>query len=483
MKTFYSLSATFALFFISAFSSHACDNSSFTLNSHTDLGGGLHEYTVTFCVGSGQSNGQYGGSGQTGLWAVRLDGGASFVSYPATLTSPNTGAVYGADNVTYGPDFLLYDVISWPSNSPFLFPGAWTCLEGNCGPATSTCVTFTYVTNGEPTTMTLMGAEAAGVGVPPYGCNGDPDMVINLQGLTVDAGNTAYYCTGGCTTLNATVSGGTAPYTYSWQTIYGGGNAGSAASITVCPTTNELYLLTVTDNNGLSSSDYVSVIVYQPPVVNAGADQSKYLGYGPSCVTLSGNANGSMNPYTYQWSNGATTASTSVCPSVTTNYTLTATDARGCSASDVVTVTVTDIRCGNNKVKMCRNGRNYCISTNQVPQKLNQGYTLGQCGSNKNEEDLFEELIEEETTSLIFPNPASTEATVNYTFTEDATVTISVYDVSGKLIKPVVTNKSVSAGIQNTEKISVEELPSGFYFVRISATNGEQIMHKLLISR
>ena len=477
MKTLYSILAALVLTGTSAFISQACDNSSFTLNSHVDLGGGLHQYTVTFCAGSGQG----GAEGQTGLWAVRLDGGATFSSYPATLTSPNTAAVYGADNVSYGPEYLVYDAISWPSNSPYFFPNAWTCLEGNCGPAQATCVTFTYVTVGVPTSMTLMGAEAAGVGVPPYGCNGEPDMVINLGSLTVDAGADVAFCIGGCASLSAAVSGGTAPYTYSWAPQYNGGASLTSANITVCPTQNELYHLTVTDANGLTNSDFISVVVHQKPTVNAGTDKVKYIGYGATCVTLSGSANGTMPAYTYSWSNGAATASTSVCPNITTNYTLTATDAYGCSNSDVAQVRVYDIRCGSNKIKMCKNGTTYCVPNNQVQSKLNQGFTIGGCGMNKTDESIIE--LSEETMSSIFPNPASAEVTLSYTFVDDVTVSVSVFDVSGRLLHTISSNISAFAGEQNTQTIPVSGLPSGFYFVGINASNGESIMHKLMVAR
>lgn len=476
MKTLYSILTALALTVAGAFNSQACDNSSFTLNSHTDLGGGLHEYTVTFCAGRGTG----GAEGQTGLWAVMLDGGATFSSFPASLTSPQTAAVYGADNSSYGPEILAYDAISWPVNSTFPFPNAWTCV---CGPAGAACVTFTYVTVGAPTSMTLMGAEAAGVGVPPYGCNGNPEMVINLSGPVVDAGNTAYYCLGGSATLSATVSGGTAPYTYLWEAQYVPAVVGTTANVTVSPTSNELYLLTVTDANGLSSSDYKSVVVYQPPVANAGVDKTKYIGYGSQSVTLSGSGNGSMPPYSYHWSNGATTASITVSPTVTTNYTLTVTDARGCVQQDVAQVRVLDIRCGSNKVRMCRNNVNACVNTSQVPTRLNQGWVLGACGSNKtDEEESFTELSEE-TMSTIFPNPASSQATVNYSFMDDVTVTVGVYDVSGRLIQNIADNKAIVAGDLNTETISVAEYPAGFYFIGITASNGEQIMHKLMVAR
>lgn len=474
MKTLYTILAVFALTVAGAFNSQACDNSSFTLNSHTDLGGGLHEYTVTFCAGRGTT----GAGGQTGTWGVQLDGGATFSTYPATLTSPQTAAVY--ESYLYSSNLVVYDVVSWPNGSTFPFPGAWTCV---CGPAGSACVTFTYVTSGVPTSMTLMGAEAAGVFVPPYGCNGQQDLVISLGGPVVDAGNTAYYCLGGSATLNATVSGGTAPYTYLWEAQYVPAVVGTSASVTVSPTSNELYLLTVTDANGLSSTDYKSVVVYQPPVASAGADQLIYRGYGATSVTLSGYANNSMGPYSFAWSNGATTQNITVSPIVTTNYTLTVTDARGCTKQDVVTVVVRDIRCGSNKVYMCRNNRTYCISTSQVPSKLNQGYVLGACGSNKTEETETLSELSEETMSTIFPNPASSQATVNYSFIDDVTVSVGVYDVSGRLIQNVVNNKEIVAGNLNTETISVAEYPSGFYFIGITASNGEQIMHKLMVAR
>jgi hypothetical protein len=482
MKKFYTIAMALAVSLAGASSGLACDNSSFTLNSHTDLGGGLHQYTVTFCAGSGSG----GAVGQTGLWAVMLGGGATFSSFPATLTSPNTQAVYGADNSSYGQEFLVYDAISWPSNSPYVFPNAWTCLQGNCGPAGATCITFTYVTVGAPTSMTLMGAEAAGVGVPPYGCNGQPEMVISLDGPVVEAGNTVMFCLGGCTTLNATVSGGTAPYTYSWAAQYNAGVISTNPSVAVCPTANELYLLTVTDANGSSSSDYVSVVVYQPPVASAGPDQLKYRGYGPTSVTLVGYANNSMGPYTYAWSNGATTKNIVVSPNVTTNYTLTVTDARGCTKSDVATVTVRDVRCGaqNNKVSMCRNNQTSCVNASQVPTKLNQGFVIGACGSFKLDGS-EEEFIAEESADLttgIFPNPATDMVNILFGFDADVTVSIQVYDMSGRVVQTVLNSAEVLEGQLNNINFTVSDFHAGLYFITITTANGEREIHKLMVT-
>jgi hypothetical protein len=85
---------------------------------------------------------------------------------------------------------------------------------------------------------------------------------------------------------------------------------------------------------------------------DAGACQSRFLGYCPvegDTNFLVGSASGGFPPYTYSWSgagilytNGASAA---VQPGVTTTYTLTVTDAKGCVATSDVTVNVLDICC------------------------------------------------------------------------------------------------------------------------------------------
>ncbi len=469
----YSLLAAAFLLIIGSSGVKACQYSDFNLVSETDLGGGLFEYTVTFCVGNGS-----GTSGNTLSWAVSLDNGASFASYPASLTSPATGAVYLADNSSYGPSLLFYENYTTGG-----WAGSWACGNAACGSLTQICQTFTFTTQGHPNSMTLMGAEADGVGVAPYGCNGQPDMVINVQSMTVDAGSTVYHCLGSCANLSASVSGGTAPYSYTWESVHVPATVGSMANITVCPSVNELYRLTVVDNNGLTSSNFVAVYVYQPPVVSAGLDKNIYIGYGATCVSLNGYANNSMGPYTYSWSNGSTAKTPSVCPTTTTNYSLTATDARGCTATDNVTVTVRNIICGNNKVKMCKNGITYCIKTNQVASKLNNGYVLGACGSNKwdGSED---EFIEDEADVLetsIYPNPATENVSINYGFDADATVNIDVYDTSGRRVRSLENNKTVYEGELNTSTFSVSDLNAGLYIITIISSNGDSETHRLMI--
>ena len=59
-----------------------------------------------------------------------------------------------------------------------------------------------------------------------------------------------------------------------------------------------------------------------------------YPAYAPaSSLTLQANVSGGTGPYTFSWSNGATTASNTVSPLVTTTYTVNVKDQIGCPAA------------------------------------------------------------------------------------------------------------------------------------------------------
>jgi len=122
--------------------------------------------------------------------------------------------------------------------------------------------------------------------------------------------------------------------------------------------------------------------------VNAGSDATVYAGYPAlACATLTAVPTGAA-PYNYVWSNGATTASITVCNTVTTVYTVTVTDVNGCTSTDNVTVNVTDVRCGNGgrKVMVCHvpkgnpaGAHTICISSRAVAAHLAHGDHLGDC--------------------------------------------------------------------------------------------------------
>ena len=126
----------------------------------------------------------------------------------------------------------------------------------------------------------------------------------------------------------STVNGGTAPYNYLWS---GGGGTNSATSGLHVGT----YTLTVNDDNGCTAT--TSVTINQPDTL--------HVSIAPVNVSCNGERNGSATshvsggalPYTYSWSNSATTAN--VTNLGTRTYTLTVQDSCGNMAIATVTIT------------------------------------------------------------------------------------------------------------------------------------------------
>lgn len=124
--------------------------------------------------------------------------------------------------------------------------------------------------------------------------------------------------------------------------------------------------------------------------VDAGSDVSVFVGYpAMNCVNLTATPTGTP-PFSFLWSTGDTTQIINVCPAIATDYWVTITDSTACSATDTVTVTVVDVRCGHDstKVLVCHippgdssDAHTICISPNAVPAHLAHGDVLGGCPS------------------------------------------------------------------------------------------------------
>jgi gliding motility-associated-like protein len=163
-----------------------------------------------------------------------------------------------------------------------------------------------------------------------------PDFVfVTVFQLTVDAGTGPVICAGSATSLTGTSSTGSGTFTWT-----DGTNTYTGQSVQVSPLTTTTYTLTVDD--GCEATDQVTVTVNPLPLVSATAS------VGSICpdeqLTLS--ASGAL---TYVWSAdqsdmflaGHETEQNPVAgPTVNTNYTVTGTDANGCSNTAIVGVAV-----------------------------------------------------------------------------------------------------------------------------------------------
>jgi hypothetical protein len=242
--------------------------------------------------------------------------------------------------------------------------------------------------------------------------------VTSIAPPSVSAGADQTVCGGSNVTITAT--GATS---YVWN------NGSSSSSLTI-PTgttaSTNVYIVTGTDvATGCTKKDTVLVIVNGLPQINAGSDFS-------SCdnaqITLT--ATGGVN---YTWSNNVINGQ-SFLLSQTTTFTVTGTDANGCTNSDQVTVTISSapqVLLGND-IQVCEN---------EVPIQVNSTTNSGGLAYLWNTGDNTSSI----STSI------SGEYYVNVTdangCSDSDTVTITVYELPG-------------ANLGNDQSVCSNELPA-----------------------
>ncbi len=161
----------------------------------------------------------------------------------------------------------------------------------------------------------------------------DQNGCTQSQSFTVQASNapvlsvvatTNITCHGGTNgTADMSVTGGIAPYTWSWQN---NSSTGSSATNLAAGT----YTVTVADASGCQA--FSQVVITEPNAITIQLSPDVAICIGGN-ASISSSVSGGSQPYTYSWTNGATTAQVNVNPSSTTSYTVTVIDNKGCSIS------------------------------------------------------------------------------------------------------------------------------------------------------
>jgi uncharacterized repeat protein (TIGR01451 family) len=293
--------------------------------------------TSTICNG-GNTNLTASGGG-TYLWSTGATSALINVApsvnttYTVTVTSASGCTATASQAVTITPLPTLTAITdktlcAGDASTAINFTGAATINWTNSNPAiglaasgTGNIGSFTAINTG---TLPIVST----VTVTPFanGCNGVPVIfTITVNPLpTATISGTAIICSGNSSTLTAAGGG-----TYSWST------GETTAAISVSPTANATYTVTVTNASGCTATAVQAITVN--PVATASISGATTLCVGNSTpLTASGGG-------TYLWSTGATSALISVNPIATATYTVTVTNASGCTAtaSRVITVNPT----------------------------------------------------------------------------------------------------------------------------------------------
>jgi gliding motility-associated-like protein len=127
--------------------------------------------------------------------------------------------------------------------------------------------------------------------------------------------------------IDLTVAGGTPGYTYAWS------NNATTEDLNNLP--GGLYVVTVTDTHGCTAT--ASATIVNPSAIFANFINKNPLCYGDTSGRIDLIASGGTPPYTYLWSNNATTEDLLNVPAGT--YIVTITDSRNCAHIDSATIT------------------------------------------------------------------------------------------------------------------------------------------------
>lgn len=284
-------------------------------------------------------------------------------------------------------------------------------------------------------------------------------------------------CTGG---INLTATGGTTPYTYSWNSAL----PGTATQSNLCAGT---YQVTVTDNAGASVT--ATYTITQPAGLQLTHSITAVQCYGQASGCIDVTVTGGISPYTYSWSN--TQSTEDICNVPAGAYVVSVTDANQCTITDNYTVgepqqlsftaTGTDptaaaatdgsiiLQITGGTAPYTTSLDNGTFSTTTTYNALAQGcYILVV-------KDSLNCTAEPDTVCLTAPTAIgqeNPEALSVFPTCADAVITIqlpgvvlqqlSVYNATGQLMLTLIPQTT-------TCTISTAEFPSGSYIVRLKA--------------
>ena len=225
------------------------------------------------------------------------------------------------------------------TNVPFTVnaTGSTTSCSSNTGTVAATASAgnspYTYVWSNSSTTATISNLGAGNYHVTvtdAHGCTTTATGAVTTPNgpVATDLASNAT-CFGTSTgSVNVTVTGGTAPITYSWSNGTTTANLSGAAAGS--------YSLTISDANNCSFQ--VSATVGQPTALTLTGHSTNLNCHGDNSGTINVATTGGTTPYTYVWT-GVTSDTTSLANLAAGAYDVMLTDSNGCMDSLAFTIT------------------------------------------------------------------------------------------------------------------------------------------------
>lgn len=275
------------------------------------------------------------------IWSVKYNGPANNSDQAYSMTVDNIGNIYLTGLSKGSGTNDDYNTIKYCQLTTTTTSDTSICLGDNVqlGATSSFGAIDTIIYS--PTTFLNLSNPLAPIATPTmtqtyvvaltniYGCTDYDTVTINvtpLPGPQIQSSGPLGFCQGDSVTLTVIDTSNTAA-TYLWNT------SDTSQSITVSTAGN--YSVIISDSNACSAQSQVTVAVYGLPTIFAGTD----TGFCASTSIMICASGGSS----YAWSPSFGVSDTTIAcptfgPTSPTTYTVTGTDANGCSSTDSVSL-------------------------------------------------------------------------------------------------------------------------------------------------
>ncbi len=245
-------------------------------------------------------------------------------------------------------------------------------------------------------------------------------------------------------------------------------------NVVACPTVATIYTVTGTYENGCSASATIALGVFDAVSGDINNFNTNItLCYGQQCSDLSAFALAGTPPFTFSWNTSAVGADVTVCPTVTTNYSVTITDANGCTDTEMAVVNVVNACCEGTNVIVCVGTETLCVDSDAVAALIDEGATVGPCAEGGRKIAKNNTAINDNknvSAVNVYPNPFTENAVFEVKLKETSSVKIEVMDYTGKKINEL-NNSSLVAGTYkfnwNGNNAAGNSVANGIYFCRI----------------
>ncbi|MBL7892388.1 MAG: SprB repeat-containing protein, partial [Bacteroidia bacterium] len=251
------------------------------------------------------------------------------------VTQTATGLCPGTYTVTISFGCTFLDVISVSVTGGvggISLTSTQTNACSNSGTATITAGSgsspYTYLWSNGQTVAALTGLAAGNYTVTATDANGCSTFKVITITNNINVSYTTKFsgCAGGSTgSITLNVTGGTPGYTYAWSNGQTSATATGLAAGT--------YTVTVTDASGCIQTKVSILPAYAPLTIQT--DQTTACTTTAQATVVS--VNGGTSSYSYSWSN--TQAGPTATGLTTATYSVTVTDANGCTTTKSVTIT------------------------------------------------------------------------------------------------------------------------------------------------